>query len=1419
MARDDFPMLQSAVGMAKFDETRWRDPATSRDSHGTAGMSQVDASPKSPSSETIHSGHFMVSNPHKVKKSSGFNFDDAAKKTTESYSFSKDDKKHLEIDSSFAKLFECMSLAYHECVIVSPKWKTFKGLKLSWKDKIRLNNAIWREWHNQFILGRQPQICQFSSPLIDSYNTPQAVILEGKYWKRTLCAVVKEYQKWRVFYKKKSIQSGQQEGILEDLLYQQHFQALSKNFLDTSSEEGTPMVLDEETLFSEFSDTLFTSLNPNFPFPNPKEIAHAGINADIIQPGLVQLQPSLDDVMDTFDSAQDVMKSSYPSAAQSNTYIFTGQQTQTQLLQQNALCIDSSISSFQTTPTMSGEESVSMLPMDDVPLIAGTSGFNQPQRQQQQQQMLQHIQPPQPQQQMLQSLQQTVETQNTMSSFNLAGMQQDNQDQIMNILPKPQVGDLNLSNGNLILNSLNGNTTQGGVATLGQQNMFGTQLQQNTTLELGGLGGGLQMTNLQNNVLQQLLQQQQQNQQQHQQQQPQQQQQQQQQQQPQQPQTEVINQYLPLQVQINQISPQFAMQQQTKDSSAPPSNQAAAASSKLQTVTPITLQTLNALNQQQQQKPQSRTATMQRSHSLPTNSLQTPNLTQGSSMMDTSVGQLFQGSQNNSILQGVSNAQTLQLPQSQQQLQAQTSDVFGSANTETQAKARQLLNTLTSTLAQVQKQQQQQQAQGLSGSLNVTGLTVQQTQALKLLQEVAKHVSAGELLQNSQQQQLQKQLQQQQLEQQKQQEEQQKQQLLQQQKEQQAQLRRQRQKNLRQQKLIQQQQQKQAQLQQQQQQQKQQQQKQQQQQQQQHQLQQQRLQQPQQQPTLLQGRNTSRTDSQPVLTQILGRNFITTGLSQVATISGANNIQNQPTTFAQTHSLAQQLQQKPQQDGQIQTLQTIQFSTGQPSISLATPITITSLQQNTAPSPEQNSANAKPQTTFKLQTNPAAGVSLKQPIKPKQVIKPKIPAKIAPAPVAPDPIPVIAKSEIGKTSTSSSGTALLTQLLAEGAGKYDTSPASISIKPEGGSCTPVRTVVFHQVKTESKPSTKAAPSTQASALSLALASNSTTAVGNKSKISNTPIRMLSSEPPKTQAVRPPTAGFFTSSLASVFTSPQSSNNATPASSVITIATSDIAQSSKSLQKPAKEPLMSLSPFSLNTTPISISPAPSPMSIIEDMDSMNDVNMSSKEEEKGSGKQSHISAEQKRRFNIRSGFDHLHSLIPSLAQNPSAKISKANMLVKAVEYTKKLQSDRRQIKEEINSLKQEIAGLHTDIGESQSQLPASGVPVTRQRVDMMRDVFDEYVRERTTHNWKFWIYSIIIRPLFESFNSTVSTSSQEELTRSVRSWLDQHCSLLTLRPTVLSSLTLLSRTTSILSDPTQIPQQAIDAVTRKEDEVD
>ncbi|XP_036165614.1 carbohydrate-responsive element-binding protein isoform X3 [Myotis myotis] len=191
---------------------------------------------------------------------------------------------------------------------------------------------------------------------------------------------------------------------------------------------------------------------------------------------------------------------------------------------------------------------------------------------------------------------------------------------------------------------------------------------------------------------------------------------------------------------------------------------------------------------------------------------------------------------------------------------------------------------------------------------------------------------------------------------------------------------------------------------------------------------------------------------------------------------------------------------------------------------------------------------------------------------------------------------------------------------------------------------------------------------------------------------------------------------------------------------------------------------------------------------------------------------HISAEQKRRFNIKLGFDTLHGLVSTLSTQPSLKVSKATTLQKTAEYITMLQQERAALQEEAQQLRDQIEELNAAINLCQQQLPATGVPITHQRFDQMRDMFDDYVRARTLHNWKFWVFSILIRPLFESFNGMVSTASLQSLRQTSLAWLDQYCSLPALRPTVLNSLRQLSTSTSILTDPGCIPEQAARAVT-------
>ncbi|XP_065184597.1 carbohydrate-responsive element-binding protein-like isoform X3 [Sycon ciliatum] len=185
---------------------------------------------------------------------------------------------------------------------------------------------------------------------------------------------------------------------------------------------------------------------------------------------------------------------------------------------------------------------------------------------------------------------------------------------------------------------------------------------------------------------------------------------------------------------------------------------------------------------------------------------------------------------------------------------------------------------------------------------------------------------------------------------------------------------------------------------------------------------------------------------------------------------------------------------------------------------------------------------------------------------------------------------------------------------------------------------------------------------------------------------------------------------------------------------------------------------------------------------------------------------HITAEQKRRVHIRNGFDELQSLVPSVS-GQSTKISKAVLLQKSVEHMRHLQQEKKGGEEELDMLRAEVARLNESIMHCQDQLPVTGAPVTRTRLDHTQQLFDHYVNIRTQSNYKFWIFSMIVRSLFDAYNNSVSTMSEDEMCRSVLNWFDHHCSLRALRPAVLSSLRQLSTSTSILSDPSKLSTEA------------
>ncbi|XP_054826395.1 MLX-interacting protein-like isoform X2 [Eublepharis macularius] len=312
--------------------------------------------------QIIHSGHFMVSEPHAdpdpdpdseaalslrgqaapglpgpVKKSgpglatageadggapngcgTTYDFDTVNEGTCRTYRYGPRSSGALNIDVSLAKLFECMTLAYSG-KIVSPKWKTFKGLKLLQRDKIRLNNAIWRAWYLQYVEKRQNPVCSFVTPLefndVEDHRKPEAVIMEGRYWKRQIGVVIREYHKWRTFIPKrrtffhtralkkinKPVYDSTQE-VADDISGVQQYNEMA---------DGCPMDLDPLHDLDALLDTIFSSRNP-YGGPNLRGFGHQG-NADMIQPTLTQLHPIFgEEFMDTLDPIQDFITSGRP---------------------------------------------------------------------------------------------------------------------------------------------------------------------------------------------------------------------------------------------------------------------------------------------------------------------------------------------------------------------------------------------------------------------------------------------------------------------------------------------------------------------------------------------------------------------------------------------------------------------------------------------------------------------------------------------------------------------------------------------------------------------------------------------------------------------------------------------------------------------------------------------------------------------------------------------------------------------------------------------------------------------------------------------------------------------------------------------------------------------------------------------------
>ncbi|TNN17150.1 MLX-interacting protein isoform 1 [Schistosoma japonicum] len=265
--------------------------------------------------DEVHSGHFMVS----ILEDSEDETVDSSDVTTESVAMpsikdnqpTSKDKNRL-IFENLASLFKYLDIAYSG-KLTSPKWDKFRGLRFAIKNKIRLNNIIWREYHMQYVKKLKPVVVQFQTPMCEDHSKTEAVVLEGKYWKRRVSTLCKEYSLWRVSAKNR-ICSSQNRQIIQCASELLEGSDLCPYQLNDLSKNASSKLMEEIMMDIDVNLDLF--FDQPITFPHPRDLPTFG-NADIMQPGLQQLQPDRSSyscmTCNIFQSSQPSLTSQYVS--------------------------------------------------------------------------------------------------------------------------------------------------------------------------------------------------------------------------------------------------------------------------------------------------------------------------------------------------------------------------------------------------------------------------------------------------------------------------------------------------------------------------------------------------------------------------------------------------------------------------------------------------------------------------------------------------------------------------------------------------------------------------------------------------------------------------------------------------------------------------------------------------------------------------------------------------------------------------------------------------------------------------------------------------------------------------------------------------------------------------------------------------
>ena len=141
------------------------------------------------------------------------------------------------------------------------------------------------------------------------------------------------------------------------------------------------------------------------------------------------------------------------------------------------------------------------------------------------------------------------------------------------------------------------------------------------------------------------------------------------------------------------------------------------------------------------------------------------------------------------------------------------------------------------------------------------------------------------------------------------------------------------------------------------------------------------------------------------------------------------------------------------------------------------------------------------------------------------------------------------------------------------------------------------------------------------------------------------------------------------------------------------------------------------------------------------------------------------------------------------------------IILAANYIEQAIQNRDQMREEVEYLQEEKDKLQEQIAQYQSSLPVDGIPVmpaARRSREVGNTLFQTYISERTKKNWRFYPYSLILKPLFDAYQNTVICDSSEEFHRTLNEWKNHSLAMIQLRQAASQAVMDIGRTTSFIN---------------------